>query len=104
MKEVSVINNRSSNLFAQEGVLILDENANKKYTKNNKGWQKLQDMGKTNLFIKLTLPRKEYENLLVLLLRHNITPARIMPNIDKVTQTLEYIKWLREEKKTVLKS
>ncbi len=104
LKEVPVINNRSSNLFAQEGVLILDENANPKYTKNYKGWQKLQDMGKPNRFIKLTLPRKEYEDLLLLLLQHNITPARIMPNIDKVTQTLEYIKWLREEKTTLLKS
>ena len=104
LKEIPVINNRSSNLFAQEGVLILDENANPKYTKNYKGWQKLQDMGKTNRFIKLTLPRKEYEKLLLLLLQHNITPARIMPNIDKVTQTLEYIKWLRSDKKPVLKS
>ncbi len=104
LKEIPVINNRSSNLFAQEGVLILDENANKKYTKNYTEWQKLQDMGKSNRLIKLMLPHKEYEKLLLLLLRHNITPARIMPNIDKITQTLEYIRWLRSEKKTILKS
>ncbi len=104
LKEIPVINNRSSNIFAQDGILILDENANTTYAKDYTRWQKLQDIGKPKRFIKLTLPREEYENLLVLLLRHNITPARIMPNIDKVTQTLEYIKWLRSDKKPVLKS
>ncbi len=112
LKEIPVINNRSSNLFAQEGVLILDPKANEKFIKNYKKWktrkdteksnnvtdntlwEKLQNMGKPSRFIKLTLPQEKYKELLNLLLRHNITPAKIMPNIDKVTETLEYTQWL----------
>ncbi len=112
LKEIPVINNRSSNIFAQEGVLILDPKANEKFIKIYKKfqtqkdirklnkftevnlWEKLQDMGNTELFIKLTLPQEHYKELLKLLLQHNITPAKIMPNIDKVTETLEYTQWL----------
>ncbi len=101
LQEIPAINNRSSNLFAQEGVLIRDIEANKIYTKDYKTWRKLQTMGNTRRFIKLTLPQEEYENLLVLLLRHNITPAKIMPNIDKVTENLEYTQWLWKVKSLI---
>ena len=94
LQEIPAINNRSSNLFAQEGVLIRDLGANKIYTKDYTTWRKLQTMGVPKSFIKLTLPQEQYKILLNLLLQHNITPAKIMPNIDKVTETLEYTQWL----------
>ncbi len=112
LQEIPAINSRSSNIFAQEGVLIRDRKANEKFMENyiewqkqkdmekpnrdikSTPWQRLQDMGNPDLFIKLTLPQEKYKELLNLLLRHNITPAKIMPNIDKVTETLEYTQWL----------
>ncbi len=99
LKEIPVSKNRSSNLFAQEGVLILDPFANQKFTPNNENpWQDLQDMGTPNRLVKLTLPQREYRNLLRLLWEQGITPASTMPNLDKVIQTLEYNYWLWTEK------
>ncbi len=96
-QEIPATNNRSSNLFAQEGVLLIDPYATERF--RQKGvWQGLQTMGEPDHFIKLTLPQSEYKNLLRRLWESDITPARTMPNLDKTTQTLEYTQWLWTEK------
>ncbi len=86
--------NRSSNLFAQEGVLILDTLANERFLSNEGEWQDLISMEKTADFVKLTLPQSESKELLRLLWEHDIKPAKINPNLDIVTETLEYNHWL----------
>ncbi len=93
-KKISAISNRSSNLFAQEGLLILDRNANERFMKTDGHWQDLISTEEDSFFIKLTLPQNQCKKLLKLLWKNNVTPARIMPNLDKVTQTLEYNHWL----------
>ncbi len=92
--------NRSSNLFAQEGILILDNNANKKFIDSKGTWDNLESIGEYHKMVKLTLPQKECKELLRLLWEYDITPARIMPNLDRVTQTLEYIQWLWTKKES----
>ncbi len=86
--------NRSSNLFAQEGLLVLDPEANKTFNKGKQIWQDFQTIVKPECLIKLTLSQRECKELLRLLWENDITPARIMPSLDKVTQTLEYTQWL----------
>ena len=95
--EIPAVKSRAGNLFAQEGVLILNPDANDTFTTTNK-WQDLKTMGNPDFFIKLILPQSEYKNLLRLLWNYDITPARIRPNLDRVTQTLEYTQWLWTEK------
>ncbi len=98
LQEIPVTNNRLSNLFAQEGVLVLDPDANQKFMYNNGEWQGLETMGKPDSFIKFTLPQSKYKDLLRRLWENDITPARITPNLDRVTETLEYVHWLWTEK------
>ena len=95
-QKIPITSNRSGNLFAQEGLLLLDHTANEKLSDNNEGWRNLQPKDKH--FIKIALPQSECKELLRLLWENNITPARIKPNLDKVTQTLEYTQWLWTEK------
>ncbi len=90
--------NRLSNIFAQEGLLILDTLANTRFTKNEGKWQDFISMEKTPDFVKLTLPQSESKELLRLLWEHDIKPAKIDPNLDIVTETLEYNHWLWTEK------
>ena len=97
-KTISAPSSRSSNLFAQEGVLILDPKANQRFLENKKVWQDLQTLTGSKHLIKLTLPQTECKELLSLLWESNITPARVRPNLDSVTQTLEYTQWLWTEK------
>ena len=101
-RKIPVPINRSSNLFAQDGILIIDTEADKKFIKNDGEWQDFQmdfqAIENPTRLIKLTLPKEEYSALLRLLWRNNITPARTMPNLDKVTQTLEYKQWLIKKK------
>ncbi len=85
--------NRSGNIFSQEGVLIADNKANELFMKNGK-WRYLIPQKNDKPFVKLTLPQSQYKDLLRLLWEHNITPERIMPNLDSVSQTLEYKQWL----------
>ena len=95
-QKVPVFGNRSSNIFAQEGLLILDPKANKRFTDYG-AWQDLTyTTDGDECFLKLTLPQSECKELLRLLWKNNITPARIMPNLDKVTQTVAYSLWLWE--------
>ena len=96
-QKIPAQSNRSSNLFAQEGVLVLDPNANKKFIDKNARWQNLISAAE-NTFIKFTLPQSKYKELLRLLWEYNITPAKTKPNPDSVTQTLEYIQWLWVDK------
>ncbi len=98
-QKTPIPSNRLSNLFAQEGALIINPSANKKFLKQTGEWQDVRDMGRPNQLIKITLPQNEYKELLNLLWQSNITPARVMPNLDKVTETLEYTDWLRIKKK-----
>ncbi len=98
LQEIPVTNNQSSNLFAQEGVLLMDPDANHKFIYNRNQWQGLETMGEPDSFIKLTLPQSKYKDLLRRLWENDITPARIMPNLDRVTETLEYKQWLWTEK------
>ena len=98
LQEISVTNNQSSNLFAQEGVLLLDTEANHKFNHKKNQWQGLETMGDPDSFIKFTLPQSQYNKLLRRLWENDITPARIMPNLDRVTETLEYKQWLWTEK------
>ena len=93
-RKIPAPTNRSSNLFAQEGLLILDTRANKRFIECGGIWQDLISMEKTDGFVKLTLPQSESKELLRLLWEHNIIPAKIQPNLDRVTKTLEYTKWL----------
>ncbi len=90
--------NRSSNIFAQEGLLILDTLANERFLSNEGEWQDLISMEKTADFVNLTLPQSESKELLRLLWEHDIKPAKINPNLDIVTETLEYNHWLWTEK------
>ncbi len=98
LKKIPLPINRSSNIFAQEGVLILDPNANERFIKNKGKWQDLIAVKKKGSFIKITLPQKQCKELLRRLLQDNITPARLMPNLDSVTQTLEYVEWLQNRR------
>ncbi len=93
-RKIPAPTNRSSNLFAQEGVLILDTKANQRFMDNDGKWQDLIYRRKINNLIKLTLPQKKSKELLRLLWEHNIIPAKIMPSLNSVTQTLEYTQWL----------
>ena len=86
--------NRFSNLFAQEGVLLLDTDANKRFIENGKEWQSFETMGEPDRLIKFTLPQSEYKELLRLLWEDDINPAKIKPNLNEVTQTIEYNQWL----------
>ncbi len=97
-REVQAPNNRSSNLFAQDGILIIDPMANRKFVGKTDKWREIQNIKMRELTIKLTLPQNEYKKLLRLLWEHNITPARIRPNLDRVTETVEYNHWLWVEK------
>ncbi len=90
--------NRSGNLFAQEGLLLLDPEANKKFNKGDHIWQDFQTIVKSECLTKLTLPQSECKKLLRLLWEHDITPARIKPNLDRIAETLEYTQWLWKEK------
>ena len=93
--------NRSSNIFAQEGLLILDKKANEKFTKedeNYEKWDTLESIGEYTKLRRLMLPQSECKELLRLLWKHDITPARIKPNLDEVTQALEYTQWLWTKK------
>ncbi len=88
---------RSSNLFAQEGTLILYPKKRAPFFMARSNWKNLQTIGNPSQLLKLTLSQKEYVVLLHRLLRENITPARIMPNLNSVAQTLEYIDWLSNQ-------
>ncbi len=89
--------NRSSNIFAQEGLLILDPKANKRFMGKKGKWQDLQTLIDPKRLIKLTLPQNECRKFLHLLWDDGITPAKVMPNLDKVTQSLEYSYWLPKD-------
>ncbi len=97
-KAIPAPNDRSGNLFAQEGVLIIDPNANKKFNAAKNKWQGFEDIKLPNPMIKLTLRQSKYKELLRLLWESDITPVRIRPNLDRVTETLEYNHWLWVEK------
>ncbi len=97
-KPIPAPNERSGNLFAQEGVLIIDPNANKKFNAAKNKWQGFEDIKLPNPMIKLTLRQSKYKELLRLLWESDITPARIRPNLDRVTETIEYNHWLWVEK------
>ncbi len=100
-QEIPTPSNRSSNLFAQEGLLMLDRGAND-YFITKKKWRDFQNMGQPDCFVKFTLPQSEYKNLLRRLWENDITPAQIMPNLDRVAQTLEYNHWLWTEKQLII--
>ncbi len=93
-QKVPTPSNRLSNLFAQEGALILYPKTSRRLSIQSGEWQDLQTGGNPNQLIKITLSQKKYKILLRRLSRDNITPARVMPNLDKVTETLEYNQWL----------
>ena len=95
-EKISVPINRTSNLFAQKSVLILDPTANKNFIETEGKWQDLIVKKESGCFIKLTLPQSECIKLLYRLWRNDITPARIKPNLDSVNETLKYIYWLRK--------
>ncbi len=97
-KSITAPSDRSGNLFAQEGVLIIDPNANKQFDDVRKKWQGFEDIKLPNPMIKLTLRKSKYKELLRLLWESDITPVRIKPNLDRVTETLEYNHWLWVEK------
>ncbi len=94
-QEIPAPSNRSSNIFAQEGLLILDSQANEKFTKEGK-WPHLRTVENYKSCV-LTLPQSECKKLLRLLWEKNITPAKVKPNLDSVTQTMEYNYWLWTE-------
>ncbi len=93
LKKIYAPSNRSSNLFAQEGVLVLDAKANENF-KNTGEWQDFKKLVSSRYLVKLTLPKSQYKELLNLLWKHDITPAKIRPNLDRATETLKYIQWL----------
>ncbi len=93
LKKIQAPSNRSSNIFAQEGSLIMDINANNNFI-NNGEWYNFKDLVVPNALIKFTLPQRKYKDLLRHLWDNDITPARIMPNIDRVTETLKYMQWI----------
>ncbi len=93
-RKIPAPSNRSSNLFAQEGLLIQDTLANKRFMDNDGEWQDFISMEKTDGFLKLTLPQNKCKDLLRLLWNNDITPARVRPNLDRVTQNMEYKQWL----------
>ncbi len=97
-QKIPVAINRTSNLFAQDGVLILDPKASEKFMNNNGEWQNFLNTASPDYLVKFTLPQSECKRLLRLLWEHDITPARIMPNLDRVAQTVEYKQWLWVEK------
>ena len=92
-KEVLKTSDETPNIVAQSGVLIRDVKANKHFLTHKK-WRDLEDIKKPNRLIKITLPQKKCKELLWLLWDKDMTPARIKPNLDNVTQTLEYVHWL----------
>ena len=93
LKKIYAPSNRSSNLFAQEGVLVLDAKANENF-KDTGEWQDFKKLVSSRYLVKLTLPKSQYKELLNLLWKHDITPAKIRPNLDRATETLKYIQWL----------
>ncbi len=93
LRKIPAPSNRSGNIFAQEGVLITDTEANNNFITDGE-WHNFKNLMAPKVLIKLTLPQNQYKDLLRYLWNSNITPARIMPNIDKVTETLKYIQWL----------
>ena len=97
-QKIPAPSDRSGNLFAQEGVLILDPTANEEFTEIDNKWRNFEDIKMPEPMIKLTLPQSEYKELLRLLWQHNIIPARIRPNLDRVTETMEYAHWLWVDK------
>ena len=96
LQVLPVYGNRTSNMFAQEGLLILDNKINEGFLKNGR-WPYFITQKWDKYCVKFTLPQSEYKRLLCLLWEHNITPARIMPNLDRVTQTVAYRQWLWTE-------
>ncbi len=96
LQKIPTPRNRSSNLFAQEGLLILDREANEIFLEEGE-WPHLRTPKKSNTCIKFTLPQSQCKNLLRLLWKDDITPARIMPNLDRVIQTMKYTQWLWTE-------
>ena len=93
LKKISTLSNRSSNLFAQEGLLIMDTEANKNFLDTGE-WYNFKELIHPDKLINLTLPQSEYKKLLRLLWKHDVTPVRIMPNLDKSTETLKYTQWI----------
>ena len=96
LQVLPVYGNRSSNMFAQEGLLILDNKINKGFLENGR-WPYFMAQKEDKYCVKFTLPQSEYKRLLCLLWEHDVTPARIMPNLDRVTQTVAYRQWLWTE-------
>ncbi len=94
-QEIPAPSNRSSNMFAQEGLLILDREANGSFI-DEKRWFPLRTSKGSNCCV-LKLPQSECKKLLRLLWEHEITPAKVKPSLDKVTETLEYNYWLWTE-------
>ena len=93
LKKIPAPSNRSSNIFAQEALLMLDKGANIHFMETGE-WRDLQTFIEPERLIKITLPQTKYNELLSLLWESNITPARVMPNLDSVTHALEYNQWL----------
>ncbi len=93
LEKVYAPSNRSSNLFAQEGLLIIDTDANGNFIEDGE-WKDFKNLIDSKYLIKLTLPQREYKDLLRHLWDSDITPARIMPNLDRATETLKYNQWL----------
>ncbi len=87
----------SKNLLAQEGLLILDKKASKKFIDDKKWWD-FQNMGTPDTFIKFSLPQSKYKDFLRLLWDDDMTPAKTKPNLDNIVQTMEYIQWLWAKK------
>ncbi len=98
-KQLPTSSNRMDNIFAQDAVLMMDDIANKRFMESSDNkWQGVQTITPPECLIKLTLPQSQHKPLLRLLWEHGITPAKIMPNLDKVAQTLEYNHWLWVDK------
>lgn len=87
-------------LHAQSGLLVLDREANKTFQNTGK-WPDFLDIddgtkrdpGKYPIK-KLTLPQRLHKDLLKLLYYQRITPASIMPTLDKIVETMQLKKWL----------
>ncbi len=92
-KEVPHPSDETPNIVAQSGVLIRDVKANSHFLTHKK-LRDLEDIKKPNRLIKITLPQSQYKELLRLLWNEDMTPVRIKPNLDNITQTLEYVHWL----------
>ena len=95
---VPAISQLGSNLASQRGSLILHEGANK-YFENHGEWPdffscKSDVVDRKKRFMKLTLAQDQGPEMLLLLARKGITPVRIYPSLDNVTETLKYLRWL----------